>query len=161
MSTPVTSSVPTFLQTNHTGNAFTLSFRTTNFSSVNSTWLPTTEISLDRCKTFQYDFHKNIPLSSICAVCFVVGIIVSFVGELLFYCHVLIASTVMHLSIPSANIPPGQPPGFCTYFHPGSPGFVPSGCPGVGPIIKVPSCQLMLHEGTFQLQTDLPSVDAL
>ena len=32
---------------------------------------------------------------------------------------------------------------------------------GVGPIIKVPSCQLMLHEGTFQLQTDLPSVDAL
>ena len=61
--------------------------------------------------------------------------------------------------------PPGKPPEFCTYFHPGSPGFVPSGlpggCPGVGPIIKVPSCQLMLHEGTFQLQTDLPSVDAL
>ena len=61
--------------------------------------------------------------------------------------------------------PPEQPPGFCTYFHPGSPGLVPSGfpggCPGVGPIIKVPSCQLMLHEGTFQLQTDLPSVDAL
>ena len=61
--------------------------------------------------------------------------------------------------------PPRQPPGFCTYFHPGSPEFVPSGlpggCPGVGPIIKVPSCQLMLHEGTFQLQTDLPSVDAL
>ena len=72
---------------------------------------------------------------------------------------------VMHQLIPSANIPSGQPPGFCTYFHPGSPGFVPSGlpggCPGVGPIIEVPSCQLMLHEGTFQLQTDLPSVDAL
>ena len=57
--------------------------------------------------------------------------------------------------------PPGQPPGFCTYFHPGSPGFVPSGLPGGGPITKVPSCQLMLHEDTFQLQTDLPSVDAL
>ena len=71
----------------------------------------------------------------------------------------------MHQSIPSTNIPPGQALGFCTYFHPGSPEFVPSGlpggCPGVGPIIKVPSCQLMLHEGTFQLQTDLPSVDAL
>ena len=58
--------------------------------------------------------------------------------------------------------PPGQPPGFCTYFQPGSRGFIPSelpgGCPGVGPIIKVPSCQLMLHKGTFQLQTDLPSM---
>ena len=71
----------------------------------------------------------------------------------------------MHQSIPSANIPPGQPPGFCTYFQPGSRGFVPSelpgGCPGVGLIIKVPSCQLMPHEGTFQLQTDLPSIAAL
>ena len=61
--------------------------------------------------------------------------------------------------------PPGQPPGFCTYFQPGSQGFVPSelprGCPGVGPIIKVPSCQLMPHEGTFQLQTDLPSIATL
>ena len=34
-------------------------------------------------------------------------------------------------------------------------------CPGVGPIIKVSSCQLMPHEGTFQLQTDLPSIAAL
>ena len=71
----------------------------------------------------------------------------------------------MHESIPSANIPSVQPPRFCTYFHPESPGFVLSGlpgvCSGVGPIIKVPSCQLMLHEGTFQLQTDVPSVDAL
>ena len=72
---------------------------------------------------------------------------------------------VMHQSIPSANIPPGQPPRFCTYFQPGSRGFVPSelpgGCPGVGPIIKVPSCQLMPHEGIFQLQTDLPSIATL
>ena len=71
----------------------------------------------------------------------------------------------MHQSIPSANIPPGQPPGFCTYFQPGSRRFVPSelpeGCPGVGPIIKVPSRQLMPHEGTFQLQTDLPSIATL
>ena len=72
---------------------------------------------------------------------------------------------LMHQSIPSANIPPGQPPEFCTYFQPGSREFVPSelprGCPGVGLIIKVPSCQLMPHEGTFQLQTDLPSIAAL
>ena len=71
----------------------------------------------------------------------------------------------MHQSIPGANIPPGKPPGFCTYFPLGSRGFVPSelpgGCPGVGPIIKVPTCQLMPHEGTFQLQTDLPSIAAL
>ena len=68
----------------------------------------------------------------------------------------------MHQSIPSANIPPSRAtPGFCTYFQPGSRGFVPSklpwagGCPGVGPIIKVPSFQLTPHRGTFQLQTDL------
>ena len=71
----------------------------------------------------------------------------------------------MHQSIPSVNIPSGQPPGFCTYFQPWSQGFVPSelpgGCPGVGLIIKLPSCQLMPHEGTFQLQTDLPSITAL
>ena len=58
-----------------------------------------------------------------------------------------------------------EPPGFCTYFQPGSRGYVPSelpgGCPEVGPIIKVPSCQLMPHKGTFQLQTDLPSIAAL
>ena len=34
----------------------------------------------------------------------------------------------------------------------------PSDLPGVGPIIKVPSCQLMPHEGTFQLQTDLGTI---
>ena len=73
---------------------------------------------------------------------------------------------IMHQSIPSANMPPPrQPPGFCTYFQPGSRGFVPSGlpggCPGVGPVIKVPSCQLIPHQGTFQLQTDLPSIATL
>ena len=57
--------------------------------------------------------------------------------------------------------PPGQTPGFLSYFQPGSLGFVPSELPGVGPIIKVPSCQLMPHEGTFRLQTDLPSIAAL
>ena len=74
----------------------------------------------------------------------------------------------MENCVPNASVnskhehpPPGQPPGFCTYFQPGSRGFVPSelpgGCPGVEPIIKVPSCQFLPHEGTFQLQTDLPS----
>ena len=63
----------------------------------------------------------------------------------------------MHQSFPSANIP-WQPPRFCTYFQSGSRGSVSSELPGV---IKVPSCQLMPHEGTFQLQTDLPSIAAL
>ena len=57
------------------------------------------------------------------------------------------------------------PRGFAPIFSPGPQGFVPSelprGCLGVGPIIKAPSSQLMLHEGTFQLQTDLPSIAAL
>ena len=70
-------------------------------------------------------------------------------------------TSLMHQSIPGVNIPPGQPLGFCTYFQPGSWGFVPSELPGdrpgVGPIVKVPSCQLMPHEGTFQPHTDLPN----
>ena len=67
----------------------------------------------------------------------------------------------MHQSIPSANIPPGNPRGFVPIFIPGPRDLCHLDCPGLGPIIKVPSCQLVLHEGTFQLQTDLPSVDAL
>ena len=61
----------------------------------------------------------------------------------------------------SEHAPLMQPLGFCTYFQPRSQGFVPcespGDCPEVASIIKVPSCQLMPHEGTFQLQTDLPS----
>ena len=67
----------------------------------------------------------------------------------------------MHQSIPSANIPPGNPRGFAPIFTPGPGDFYHLHCPGVGPIIKVPSCQLMPHEGTFQLQTDIPSIAAL
>ena len=52
--------------------------------------------------------------------------------------------------------PPGNPRGFAPIFIPGPRDLCRLDCPGVGPIIKVPSCQLMLHEGTFQLQTDLP-----
>ena len=72
----------------------------------------------------------------------------------------------MHQSISSANISPGNPQGFAPIFSP-APGdlchlnCMPGGCPGVGPIIKVPSCQLMPDEGTFQLQTDLSSIAAL
>ena len=70
---------------------------------------------------------------------------------------------LMHQSIPSANIPPppGNPRGFAPIFSPGPEDLYYLNCPGVGPIIKVPSCQLMPHEGTFQLQTDLPSIATL
>ena len=56
----------------------------------------------------------------------------------------------------SEHPPSMQPLGFSTYFQPVFLGFVPlespGDCPGVGPIIKVPSCQLMPHEGIFQLE---------
>ena len=71
---------------------------------------------------------------------------------------------IMHQSIPSANIPPpppGNPRSFAPIFSPGPEDLYHLNCPGVGPIIKVPSCQLMPHEGTFQLQTDLPSIATL
>ena len=64
----------------------------------------------------------------------------------------------MHQSISSANIPPGSPQGFPPIFGLGPGDLYHLNCPGVGPtyIITVLSCQLMPHEGTFQLQTDLP-----
>ena len=42
---------------------------------------------------------------------------------------------IMHQSIPSVNIPPGQPPGLCTYLQPGSRDLYHLNCPGVGPFI--------------------------
>ena len=73
---------------------------------------------------------------------------------------------IMHHSIPTTNIP-WATPGFCTYFHPGSWDLYHLNCPGVAwrsdllYFIKVPSCQLIPHESTFQLQTDIPSIAAL
>ena len=66
----------------------------------------------------------------------------------------------MHQSVQSANIPLGNPRSFAPIFSPGPGDLYHLNCPGVGPIIKVPSCQLMPHEGTFQLETDLPSIAA-
>ena len=71
---------------------------------------------------------------------------------------------IMHQSILSTNIS-GNP----RVLHLNSsrvPGFVPSELPRgclikVLYIIKVPCCQLIPHECTFQLQTDLPSIAAL
>ena len=51
--------------------------------------------------------------------------------------------------------PPYNPWSFALIFSPGPGDLYHRNCPGVGPIIKVPSCQLMPHEGTFQLQTVL------
>ena len=61
---------------------------------------------------------------------------------------------------------PGHPPGFCKKTSSQVPGFPPSelprGCLGSDllSIVKVQSCQLMLHGGIFQLQTYLPSIAA-
>ena len=63
--------------------------------------------------------------------------------------------------------PPGQPPGFCTCFQPWFRHLYHPNCPGSAggsnllSVIKVPSCQLMSYEGTFQLQAGLPSIAAL
>ena len=69
---------------------------------------------------------------------------------------------LMHHSIPTTNIPPRQPLEFCTYFQPGSQEFVPSELPrGLDLLSKNKDAQLMPHEGTLQLQTDLPSIAAV
>ena len=67
----------------------------------------------------------------------------------------------MHQSISSANIPPGNPQGLKPIFGPAPENLYHLNCPGVESIITVPSCQLMPHEGTFQLQTDPPPIAAL
>ena len=65
----------------------------------------------------------------------------------------------MHQSIPSTNIPPGNPQGCAPIFSPGPEDLYHLNCLGVDKgsdllsVIEVPSCQLMPHEGTFQLQT--------
>ena len=72
--------------------------------------------------------------------------------------------SLMHQSIPSANIPPQAIPGILHLPSARVPGFVPSELPwrsDLLSIINAPSLQLMLHESTFQLQTDLPSIAAL
>ena len=70
----------------------------------------------------------------------------------------------MHQSVPSANIPP-PPPGVLNLLSARVPEFVPSELPRGRTyylsIVKIPSCQLMPHGETFQLQTDLPSIAAL
>ena len=66
----------------------------------------------------------------------------------------------MHQSVPSVNIPSGNPRGFAPIFSLGSRDLYHLNCLGVArgsvilSIIKVPSCQLhvVLHDGTFQLQ---------
>ena len=45
--------------------------------------------------------------------------------------------------------PPGNPRSFAPIFIPDPRDLCRLDCPGVGPIIKVPSCQLMLHEALF------------
>ena len=60
--------------------------------------------------------------------------------------------------------PPGQPPGIFPNFQPGSRDLYHLNFPGVPRgsnllhNVKVPSCQLIPDEGTFQLQTDVPSL---
>ena len=68
---------------------------------------------------------------------------------------------LIHQSISKRDPPQGNPRGFAPIFSPSPRDLYHLNCPGVGPIIKVPSCQLMPHEVTFQLQTDLPSIAPL
>ena len=67
----------------------------------------------------------------------------------------------MHQSILSANIPLGNP-GILHLLSARVPGLnCPSELSDLLSIIKVPSCQMMPHQGTFQLQIDLPSIAVL
>ena len=70
----------------------------------------------------------------------------------------------MHQSILRVNIPPHATPRVFHLFSAKVPNYHlnrQGTALEVEPIIKVPSCQLMPHEGTSQLQTDLPSIAAV
>ena len=71
---------------------------------------------------------------------------------------------VVHQSDPSTNIPPRATPADFPQLSARVSGLYHLNFPGVPRgsnllhNVKVPSCQLMPHEGTFQLQTDVPSL---
>ena len=70
----------------------------------------------------------------------------------------------MHQSILSADISPQATPGILHLPSARVPGFVPIELPrgsDLLSIINAPSLQLMPHESTLQLQTDLPSIAGL
>ena len=58
------------------------------------------------------------------------------------------------------HLPPRKPPGIFPNFQPGSRDLYHLNFPGANLLhnVKIPSCQLMPHEGTFQLQTDVASL---
>ena len=50
-------------------------------SKLASTHAPNQPLS-GNCQSFEYDFHKNIPISAVCGICFLFGIMLVFVGRL-------------------------------------------------------------------------------
>lgn len=96
-------------------NATTLSNTTTqqnipySLSSTLSTVNVNTAHESERCKSFEYDFHNNIPISTVCGLCFLFGVIIVFVGMLLCYLatklclgfvYVIIIYESCHLNLP-------------------------------------------------------------
>jgi len=48
-------------------------------STLASTHAPSKPLS-GNCQSFEYDFHKNIPISAVCGICFLFGLMLVFVG---------------------------------------------------------------------------------
>ena len=73
---------------------------------------------------------------------------------------------LMHQSVASAKVLPGNSRGFAPTFSPGLGIYIiliAQGYSGDGAyylLSLVPSCQLMTHGGAFHLQTDLSSIAA-
>ena len=62
-----------------------------NASSSLAPLTPSPSTASDKCKAFAYNFHENIPISAVCGLCFIIGLILVLVGT-------------YHVFIPFSNI---------------------------------------------------------
>eukprot|EP00112_Aurelia_sp_Birch-Aquarium-sp1_P026353 Seg93.10 transcript_id=Seg93.10/GoldUCD/mRNA.D3Y31 product="Transmembrane protein 198" protein_id=Seg93.10/GoldUCD/D3Y31 len=83
--TEIFNTTSTLLVTTATTTINTLANYTSSLTNTRSNLSTThkpifTDAQSSDCQSFEYDFHKNIPVSAVCGFCFIIGIMLVFVG---------------------------------------------------------------------------------
>ena len=84
--TDILNTTSTFLVTTATTTINSLANYTSGLTNARSNLSTThkpifTDAQSNDCQSFEYDFHNNIPVSAVCGLCFIIGIMLVFVGE--------------------------------------------------------------------------------
>lgn len=84
--TEIFNTTSTLLVTTATTTINTLANYTSSLTNTRSNLSTThkpifTDAQSSDCQSFEYDFHKNIPVSAVCGFCFIIGIMLVFVGK--------------------------------------------------------------------------------